>query len=168
MTKTDIDDRSKGKNYISDIEIDGDVSETLLRKLNGFIRSIRSVFSIHCFTKGVHGKHSQHYKKPGLAVDGHLVKFDINRTPNFFDIKTIDEELRKLIDKQDKTVFEQAIIARLCGFTGIGIYLNWTPAPGLHLDIRKDKPIVWVGLNKKKLQKKINETDGSQVYVYLK
>jgi len=161
-----IEERAKGKNYITDSEIDGEVSEILLSKLNSFIRSIRSKFSIHCFTKGGHSENSQHYL--GRAADGHLIEFDKERSPNFFDVKTMDEELKKLLNKEDKTIFEQAVIARLHGFTGVGMYPDWKPAPGLHLDIRKENPIVWVGLNKKKLQKKIDSTSGSQVYVYLK
>jgi len=49
-------------------------------------------------------------------------------------------------------------IAKAVGFTGIGVYPDWKPYPGLHLDIRKLKPgqsiAIWAGKNK----------DGRQVY----
>lgn len=50
-------------------------------------------------------------------------------------------------------------IARDIGFTGIGVYPDWKPGPGLHLDVRSsrqaDNPSLWTGLN----------IDGSQQYV---
>lgn len=50
-------------------------------------------------------------------------------------------------------------IAREVGFTGIGIYPDWKPRPGLHLDKRTDrqpgKPAEWAGVR----------VDGRQVYV---
>lgn len=50
-------------------------------------------------------------------------------------------------------------IAINCGFTGIGVYPDWKPAPGLHLDVRRDRvvgqPARWGAVLK----------DGQQVYV---
>jgi len=52
-------------------------------------------------------------------------------------------------------------IAKAVGFTGIGVYPDWEPYQGLHLDIRKLEPgysiATWGGKNK----------DGRQVYVSL-
>lgn len=52
-------------------------------------------------------------------------------------------------------------IAKAVGFTGIGVYPDWSPYPGLHLDIRKLKPgqaiATWAGIKR----------DGRQVYVGL-
>lgn len=52
-------------------------------------------------------------------------------------------------------------IARMIGFTGIGIYPHWKPSPGIHLDVREDRapshPAVWGGI----------QVDGKQVYVSL-
>lgn len=52
-------------------------------------------------------------------------------------------------------------IARSCGFTGIGIYPNWQPRPGLHVDVRVDEapghPATWGGV----------DGENGQVYVGL-
>lgn len=49
-------------------------------------------------------------------------------------------------------------IAKAVGFTGIGVYPDWKPYQGMHLDIRKLEPgqpiAIWAGKNK----------DGRQVY----
>ena len=155
-------------NYISDNEKDGDISLKLLTIFNRFIGALRSYFHIHCFCKGKHSKSSYHYKDPCEAGDGHIGKFVKSRKPTDQDIDVIALNLRKLINKEKKSIFEQAILAKLSGFSGIGMYPDWNPRSGLHLDIRDhNKSVIWIGLNKDKLQKKINETDGNQVYVYL-
>lgn len=50
--------------------------------------------------------------------------------------------------------------ARAAGFTGVGLYPDWKPRPGLHLDVRPDRtpanPATWAG---------IRNGDGKQVYV---
>lgn len=50
-------------------------------------------------------------------------------------------------------------IAQEIGFTGIGIYPDWQPAPGIHLDVRADRepgrPALWAG---------IKGPDGRQTY----
>lgn len=41
-------------------------------------------------------------------------------------------------------------VAQEIGFTGIGIYPDWKPGPGMHLDVREDRqpgrPALWAGL----------------------
>jgi hypothetical protein len=64
-------------------------------------------------------------------------------------------------------LFEQAIIARLVGFKGIGVYPDWKPKGGLHLDLRK-KNLFWIGLNREKLLKKIKNSKKETIYFYLK
>ena len=43
-------------------------------------------------------------------------------------------------------------IAKKIGFTGIGIYPDWKPVPGIHLDNRADResgsPATWAGIRK--------------------
>ncbi len=50
-------------------------------------------------------------------------------------------------------------IAVEVGFTGIGVYPDWLPSGGLHLDVRKDReagdPAKWAGLK---------DEDGKQYY----
>lgn len=50
--------------------------------------------------------------------------------------------------------------ARQAGFTGIGVYPDWKPRPGLHLDSRTDRtpdnPATWAG---------VRNAAGRQVYV---
>ena len=64
-------------------------------------------------------------------------------------------------------------MARLSGFNGIGMYLNWKPVPGLHLDKRPpEKSIAWIALRADKLEEAIkkakeNGNDNPQVYFYL-
>jgi len=52
-------------------------------------------------------------------------------------------------------------LARAAGFTGIGIYPDWAPHPGLHLDVRRDRragePATWAGVRR----------NGKQVYIPL-
>lgn len=52
-------------------------------------------------------------------------------------------------------------LAKQVGFTGIGVYPEWTPRPGLHVDVRMDRtegnPATWsaffvVGENGKRVQ----------------
>lgn len=49
-------------------------------------------------------------------------------------------------------------IAKDIGFTGIGIYPDWKPMPGMHLDVRDDRmagdPAIWSGF----------DIDGEQQY----
>lgn len=59
----------------------------------------------------------------------------------------------------DKATVRRAIrIAKEVGFTGIGIYPDWLPSPGLHLDVRPTDRIATWGAVK---------DDGVQVYVSL-
>lgn len=55
-------------------------------------------------------------------------------------------------------------IARDVGFTGIGVYPDWSPSPGLHLDVRSDRepgdPAVWAGV-----QELQDDGETRQVYV---
>lgn len=55
-----------------------------------------------------------------------------------------------------RTAFE---VARGVGFTGIGVYPDWKPYKGLHLDVRPDRkpgaPALWAGLR---------GADGKQFY----
>jgi len=155
----------KGQGYITDSEIDGKVSPRLIDDFNLFIRALRSVFYIHCFTKGKHSANSYHYK--GLAGDGHKGEFRKERETTFADEYVIMDNLRKLLRKEKKTIFEQAILARLVGFKGIGIYPNWKPKAGLHLDLRENN-LFWIGLNKEKLLKKIKNSKKKTVYIYLR
>ena len=113
---------------------------------------------------GSHSKKSYHYK--GLAADGYIGQYDDERRPTIPDENFLIENLMEIVNKENKSLFEQAIIARLVGFGGVGMYPNWTPRSGLHTDLRAQK-LAWIGLNKKKLQKMINESKDSQIYVYL-
>lgn len=155
----------KKMGYITDSEIDGKVSPHLIDVFNLFIRALRSVFYIHCFTKGKHSANSYHYK--GLAGDGHKGEFRKERETTFADEYVIMDNLRELLRKEKKTIFEQAILARLVGFKGIGIYPNWKPKAGLHLDLRENN-LFWIGLNKEKLLKKIKNSKKETIYIYLK
>lgn len=51
-------------------------------------------------------------------------------------------------------------VAKLAGFTGVGLYPDWKPRPGMHLDVRPDRtptnPATWAG---------IRNDEGYQVYV---
>lgn len=51
-------------------------------------------------------------------------------------------------------------IARDIGFSGIGVYPDWDPAPGVHLDVRSGRrpsePALWAG---------VDAPDGGQDYV---
>ena len=151
-------------NYISDKEIDGRVDETLLEKVNNFITVLRSIFNIHCFTKGKHSKNSYHYK--GKACDGHSGRFKPNRTPTASQIQEITNNLHNIINKEKKSIYEQSLLAYLSGLNGVGIYPNWKPISGLHLDIR-EKPLVWVAFNRNYLLKRLAETEDEQIYFYL-
>lgn len=50
--------------------------------------------------------------------------------------------------------------ARRAGFTGIGVYPDWEPSPGMHLDVRPDRtpenPALWSAFD---------DNDGGQNYV---
>jgi hypothetical protein len=151
-------------NYVTESEIDGDVKPKTISTTNRFIRCIRSIFRINLFTKGKHAPKSYHYV--GMALDGQIGKFDSSRQPTAFDEAKLLCELMKIISKPEKSIFEQAIVARLSGFAGVGIYPDWNPKAGLHLDIR-ETPIAWIGLNKEKLQELIDKTSTEQVYIYL-
>jgi len=151
--------------YISKAEIDGPVKPKLIETLNRFIRCLRSTFSIHCMMKGGHSPHSYHFK--GTAADGHKGKFAAGRRPSRADEVLLLENLMKIINSENKSIFEQAILSRLSGFNGVGIYPNWTPQSGLHQDLRPN-PLAWIGLNREALQKEIDKTkEGHQVYIYL-
>jgi hypothetical protein len=150
--------------YIIQREIDGDVETKLLKVLNGVIRCFRSVFHIHFMVGGSHNPNSYHYK--GMAADGHKGRYVASRRANDADIQIMATNLKRLLDKPNKSVFEQAIIARLRGMQGVGMYPHWKPAAGLHLDVR-EKPLAWVGLSRDEILKKLKKTNGKQVYFYL-
>ena len=152
------------KNYISTREIDGPVKRKLIETLNFFIRCLRSQYFIHYMMTGSHSEKSYHYK--GEAADGHIGKSDKNRRPNIPDENILIENLMRMVNKKEKSLFEQAIIAWLCGFGGVGMYPYWNPRSGLHTDLRKED-LAWIGLNKKKLKKAIKKAKGKQVYIYL-
>jgi len=79
---------------------------------------------------------------------------------NAIDIMPVNENGVGLSIPQLKQAF---ILARSLGFTGIGVYPDWKPYPGLHLDVREDKvigkPAAWAGINKnnKQIYVTINE-----------
>lgn len=54
-------------------------------------------------------------------------------------------------------------IASSLGFTGIGIYPDWSPRPGMHLDVRIDRrpgcPATWAGVDRNGKQEYINIFD---------
>ena len=106
--------------YISNSEIDGKIEPKLLIVLNRFIGALRSIFHVHYMTKGAHSKKSYHYL--GMACDGHKGNSKEDRKPTDTDIIFLADNLQKLINKPDKTIFEQAILAKLSGFSGIGMY----------------------------------------------
>ena len=158
--------------YISESEIDGEVSNKLLKTASRFIGLIGSYFNINCMASGTHGKTSAHYDKPCNALDGYSGKHVDGRNPTKDDMEVVSENLSKLIAKDDKTVYEESILAYLAGFTGIGIYPDWRPKESLHLDVGASLPVrprpkVWIGKNKEKMQKLIDKTKGSQIYIYL-
>lgn len=56
---------------------------------------------------------------------------------------------------------ERAIrLAQSLGFTGIGIYPDWKPSPGLHLDVRHEKkpghPAIWGAVKTREGQKYVS------------
>ena len=151
--------------YIQPNEIDGAVEPKLMRIMNGFIRCLRSVFYIHFFVGGSHNMNSYHYK--GMAADGHIGRFVESRKPNDADIQIMASNMRKLVDKENKTIFEQAIIARLRGVSGVGMYPHWHPRSGLHVDVRKQE-LAWVGLNRDELDQELKRQKTKQIYIYLR
>ena len=60
---------------------------------------------------------------------------------------------------QDDQAHDFFMLARSIGFTGLGFYPDWNPAPGFHLDVREDHkpgdPATWGGVLRQ----------GHQVYV---
>jgi len=79
---------------------------------------------------------------------------------NAIDIMPINENGTGLSMPQLKQSF---ILAKNMGFTGIGVYPDWKPYPGLHLDVREDRyvgdPALWGAINKnnKQIYVTINE-----------
>lgn len=74
-------------------------------------------------------------------------------------VKAVDILPTGMVTKEDfKKAFE---IAKEVGFTGIGVYPDWVPQPGLHVDNRpgvaKGKPAKWSAF-------RIN---GQQVYFHI-
>lgn len=155
--------------YIKDYEIDGDVKPFFLKIVDRFISCIGSVVKIHNFTSGKHSTASAHYK--GVAGDMSQIKLDSARVPSDADIAYMTDKFRELIMKPDKDLFEQAIIARLCGAEGIGIYPYWAKS-GLHLDAEKSnrRPLAWVGVDVRSCEGKLEdakEKNQENVYFYL-
>lgn len=156
--------------FISKNEIDGKVSDILLKTASRFIGLLGSVFNINYMMKGRHGKRSAHGE--GLALDGNAGGHVEGREPTEEDMLAVFTNLQELLQKKNKTLFEQAVIARLSGFTGIGIYPHWKK-PGLHLDVSgnetfRPRPKAWFGLSRDVLEKKLKETKSSQIYVFMK
>jgi len=151
--------------YITPNEIDGKIQDKLLKTYNRFIGALRSVFHIHMMRGGTHTPKSYHYL--GMAGDGHMGDFRGDRRPTDMDVQIIADNLQKLINKEDKTLFEQAIIAKLAGFNGIGMYPHWTPTGGLHCDIRPYS-VAWIGIDKEEAQRKILKSKTNKIYIYLK
>ena len=161
--------KEKHHNYITEAELKGGpVEPELIRRENMFIRVIRSIFSFHYFNSGNHSKNSQHGK--GKASDGHLVCFDESRKPTAKDIEEMQNNLLRLINEPSKTLFDQMILAYLCGFWGVGGYKNWKPVPGIHKDIRSyKKRIAWVVDTKENIEKLLEgKSAKDQIYIYIK
>jgi len=120
---------------------------------------------------GRHSKKSYHYK--GLAVDGQVGAFKKDRVSTIDDRNVLMHNLIELLHKEDKSIYEQSIIARLSGFRGVGIYphhkRNGRLYPSLHGDCRKVN-LAWVGLSVKEVEKQIEEAkkkNETQIYIYL-
>ena len=155
--------------YIKEHEIDGDVKPFFLKIIDRFISCIGSVVKIHNFTQGTHSKNSAHYQ--GLAGDMSKVRLDIMRVPSDSDIAFMTDKFKELVMKPDKDLFEQAIIAKLCGAEGIGIYPYWGK-PGLHLDAERSnrRPLAWIGVDVRTCESRLEdakEKNQSNVYFYL-
>lgn len=56
-----------------------------------------------------------------------------------------------------ETMLHALEMAQECGFKGIGIYPDWAPYPGLHLDVRHgrnfDDPAIWAAIEVDRKQK---------------
>ena len=89
-------------------------------------------------------------------VAGALIRFDKGSESQHTFGRAADVMLPDGPDLQ--TAFK---LAKAVGFTGIGVYPDWSPYPGLHLDIRKLRPgqsiATWAGVKQ----------DGKQEYVSL-
>lgn len=63
-------------------------------------------------------------------------------------VKAIDVFPDKVIDRESARAIVK--LAKACGFTGIGIYPQWSGGFGLHLDVREDRmmgdPALWGAL----------------------
>jgi hypothetical protein len=171
------------KTYVTEEELEGGfVEPKLIEVENLFIRMIRGVFSYHCFNKGDHSDNSQHVK--GKASDGHYVAHSEHRKPTPDDWIEVFDNLEKIINNPHKTFFDIMLIARVCGFNGLGFYKNWKAngkrKPGFHKDIRDfDNSIVWVCVNRKELDSMMDKkdkelaskgelcSDSDQFYIYL-
>lgn len=82
---------------------------------------IEGQFFVYYFTLGTHSKYSYHYR--GRAGDG------------FF---------------RGINLFETFLIMQKAGFKGIGIYPNWKPYRGVHVDDRSyDTEVYWIRDNGK-------------------
>lgn len=150
--------------YIKDYEIDGDVDQSFLKIVDRFISCIGSVVKILCFTDGNHSKDSAHYE--GLAADVKKIRLDPMRIPSDGDIAFMTDRFKELILKPNKSLFEQAIIAKFSGADGVGIY-PW----GLHIDKKKtDRPLEWFGVDIATCESKLKdakEKNHENVYFYL-
>lgn len=84
------------------------VNEDLVIKLQQIRHCANSPLIIHCATQGLHSPNSLHYK--GLACDFHI---------------------------KGLSLLDQYLIAeKIIGCGGIGLYPQWRPEAGLHIDLR--------------------------------
>jgi len=74
------------------------------------------------------------------------------------DVRAVDVMPDGLIGRSDAIRAVQ--LAKDIGFTGIGVYPDWRPSSGMHLDVRdgreRGKPATWGG---------VRNDSGKQVYV---
>lgn len=96
-------------------------------------------------------------RRDGSGPDDSFSQHNIDR---WSEVRAVDLIPRGM---STRTKAEEAHrLAAYLGFTGIGIYPDWQPAPGIHLDVRVDEaprsPALWGG---------IVDQDGQQVYVGL-
>ncbi len=74
---------------------------------------------------------------------------------NWGEVRAIDVMPQGMITVADRR--RAADLAELVGFTGIGIYPDWKPRPGLHLDVRDGSKASWSAF----------KVDGQQQYFAL-
>lgn len=84
---------------------------------------------------------------------GAIIRDDPTSQHHRFLGNAIDVMLPDMVTKADAN---RAInVAKNVGFTGIGIYPDWLPYAGMHLDVREGSRATWGGV----------DVDGSQEYI---